>query len=189
MGCMWAWLRDGGYVRVRTWLCVRDCEYVRVCSYMVRVISCTWWICTPARVRANDLEERRVRYTMVSAHVISLYRRVFDFTVSNVSNVSNLYFSRSYAWHVCVCVTVSCVRNQRMYTLCWMNCKTGYMGNEHKKCSFCMRSGIHPVYAIWNAYAVVCSLWDSYPCILRFCVICAIYVCYLPRFHERDFSI
>ena len=29
--------------------------------------------------------------------VISLYRRVFDFTVSNVSNVSILYFSRVYA--------------------------------------------------------------------------------------------
>ena len=28
------------------------------------------------------------------AYVVSLYRRVFDFTVSNVSNVSILYFSR-----------------------------------------------------------------------------------------------
>ena len=40
-----------------------------------------------------------VRYTCdiyhVFAHVILTYRRVFDFTVSNVSNVSSLYFSRA----------------------------------------------------------------------------------------------
>ena len=42
-----------------------------------------------------------VRYTCDIYHdfvsVISLYRRVFKITVSNVSNVSNLYFSRAYA--------------------------------------------------------------------------------------------
>ena len=81
-----------------------------------------------------------------------------------MSNVSILYFSRAYAWHVCVCITVSCVQNQAMYTLWWMNCKMGYMGNEHEKCSFCIGSSIHHVYAIWNVHVVVCSLWDSYPC-------------------------
>ena len=57
--------------------------------------------------------------------VISLYRRVFDFTVSNVSSVSNLYFSGAERRHVCRHVNVSGVRNRCMYTLWWMMCEIG----------------------------------------------------------------
>ena len=68
--------------------------------------------------------------------VISIRRRVFDFTVSNVSNVSTLYFSRDCTWHVCWHVTVSSVRNQAMYTLWWISHIFGYVRNEHRTCSF-----------------------------------------------------
>ena len=67
---------------------------------------------------------------------ILVYRRVFKITVSNVSNVSILYFIRVYTWHVWRHRTVSCVQNQAMYTLWWMNCNMAYMGNEHAWCSF-----------------------------------------------------
>lgn len=46
-----------------------------------------------------------------------MYGKVFEISVSNVSNVSTLYFSRVLGRHVCVFVTVSGVENQRMYTL------------------------------------------------------------------------
>ena len=70
-----------------------------------------------------------------STHLISLYRRVFDFTVSNVSYVSMLYFSRDCTWHVYRHVIVSSVRNQAMYTLWWISREIGHMQNEHRKCS------------------------------------------------------
>ena len=49
--------------------------------------------------------------------VISIRRRVFDFTVSNVSNVSMLYFSRAKRRHVTRHVSVSSVEIRPMYTL------------------------------------------------------------------------
>ncbi len=49
-----------------------------------------------------------------------MYRRVFDFTVSNVSYVSNPYFSRVCTWHVMWHGNVSRVQNQAMYTLWWI---------------------------------------------------------------------
>ena len=62
-----------------------------------------------------------VRYTCDIYHdfacTVSIRRRVFDFTVSSVSNVSMLYFSRAKRRHVYRHVIVSGVRNQRMYTL------------------------------------------------------------------------
>ena len=68
-------------------------------------------------------------------YLISIRRRVFDFTVSSVSYVSMLYFSRDCTWHVYRHVIVSSVRNQAMYTLWWMNREIGHMQNEHRKCS------------------------------------------------------
>ena len=44
--------------------------------------------------------------------------------------------------------------------------KRGIWETNIRNVRFCMRSGIHHVYAIWNVHAVVCSLWDSYPCSL-----------------------
>ena len=95
--------------------------------------------------------------------VISIRRRVFDFTVSNVSSVSTLYFSRAKSWHVHRYVTVSCVQNQAMYTLWWMMCEIGYMGNEHEKCSF----------------RTVCAMHCGYPYMMhvRVCALHSIHVC------------
>ena len=160
------------------WVC--DCMCMMwICGSLFMWVTCHFvhvWIYTPTRVRASDLEERRVRYTMVSAHVISLYRRVFDFTVSNVSSVSNLYFSRAERRHVSWYVTVSCVQNQRMYTLCWMNRKIGCMQSEHGKCSFS------------SMLRLFCHvLWIRFRLFLQcICGSCAIYVWYLPCFCTRD---
>ena len=134
---MWVWLRDVG-----VWSHVRDVdmgEFVRV-----RYVSSHAHVGVYAYSCSCEWSWRRMAcyISHVFVYMISLYRRVFKITVSSVSNVSILYFSRAYVWHVCVCVTVSCVRNQRMYTLCWMNCNIGCMQSEHRTCSFSSMPGL-----------------------------------------------
>lgn len=50
-------------------------------------------------------------------NTIVMYGKVFEISVSNVSNVSTLYFSRALNRHVSWYASVSSVENQRMYTL------------------------------------------------------------------------
>ena len=128
----------------------------------------------------------RVQYMCYIYHdfmsMVSLYRRVFDFTVSNVSYVTNLYFSKDYPWHVCWHVDVSRVQNQAMYTLWWMMCEIGDARNEHEKCSFWIVCTIHAggMPFVWRIFVSNVDLAYA---------IHTMYVLHLPWFIMRDFSI
>ena len=115
-----------------------------------------------------------------SVYVILVYRRVFKISVSNVSYVSNLYFSRAYAWHVYWHVIVSRVQNQRMYTLWWMNHEIGYVWSEHKKCSFCMEcttnhDGVMHDVCIWVCSSLIVSMFIMVVYVRYMLFVCYIY--------------
>ena len=104
-----------------------------------------------------------------------MYRRVFDFTVSNVSYVSNPYFSRVCTWHVMWHGNVSRVQNQAMYTLWWINREIRGAGNEHKKCSFCMECSTNQVHAYMEFSSLcdrICVHHDFHMCDM--CDVCNI---------------
>ena len=130
---MWVYVRNRMYVIVDIW------KFVHV-----------WYVSFYAHVgvyaHSYSCERswrRKVCYiSHVFVYVILTYRRVFDFTVSNVSNVSTLYFRRVYTWHVYRHRNVSCVQNQAMYTLWWMMCEIGDIQSEHDKCSFLSMIGL-----------------------------------------------
>ena len=105
----------------------RSVQYALCC--WIDVFRCVRWMQCICNLVVPASHVWYVRYTCDIYHdamlVISLYRRVFDFTVSNVSSVSNLYFSGAERRHVCRHVNVSGVRNRCMYTLWWMMCEIG----------------------------------------------------------------
>ena len=136
-----------------------------------------------------------VRYTCDIYHdfvsVIFLYRRVFDFTVSNVSNVSNLYFSRAYAWHVYRHVSASSIQNRAMYTLWWMMCEIEIHTKRtwtmfvltamcFRCCPLCLA---HPGFVVHVVHMDV-DAWIGV-CLYAYAM-CAMWVWYLPWFWEHD---
>ena len=132
--------------------------------------KCSFWIVCPIHVTVCPLYSTHPRSTWILhmrymlcmcdiyhdfSRAAFLYRRVFKITVSNVSTVSNLYFSRTWRWHVAFCVAVSCVQNRRMYTLWWICRIFRHDENEHGRC----------------------SLLSVGQCSIRLTSVCLLYVC------------
>ena len=175
-------------------MCVHECDYVIVDMWkFVHVWYVSFHACVDIHAYSCSCEwswRRTVCYiSHVFVYVISLYRRVFDFTVSNVSNVSILYFSRDFPWHVWRHRNVSCVQNQVMYTLWWMMCEIGAVRNEHGKCSFYMGCTINHGYAVHDVCVWICSPLIVSMFIVAAYVRCMSFACYIYHGFMNMFSL
>ena len=126
-----------------------------VLTWIVSRSSCfVYPICTSSRCSCSTHMDH-VRYACDIYHgfvgVVFLYREVFEITVSNVSTVSNLRFSRAELRHTSWHGSASCVQNRVMYTLWWMSCVFGYVQNEHRTCSFSWG-------CVYRTYVLVCLM-------------------------------
>ena len=131
-------------------------------------VACVWWIesrlfifvmwlgvCMYSRPHSWHSHDRGVCDMCYISHdfmhAIFICKRVFDFTVSNVSTVSNLRFSRAELRHTSWHGSASCVQNRAMYTLWWISCVFGYVRNEHRTCSFSWG-------CVYRIYVLVCLM-------------------------------
>ena len=165
--CTRVWLRD-----VNTWWWIYESLFMCVTCHLIHMR-----VCTPTRVRASDLEEQRVRYNMIS-WTWFLYIEEFSILPCPACPTYQSYISVGFI-HDTFVSTLPCPVSKIRQCIRYdgWTAKWGIWEMNIRNVRFCMRFGIHPVYAIWSAYAVVCSLRDSYPCALwLLCDMCDIRV-------------